>query len=60
MDYSITAQKLIEQLGGSSNIRSVTHCMTRLRFLLNDDASIDDKKVENIPGVMGVVRQAGQ
>lgn len=60
MDYSITAQKLIEQLGGSGNIRSVTHCMTRLRFLLNDDASIDDKKVENIPGVMGIMRQSGQ
>lgn len=60
MDYSITAQKLIENLGGQGNIRTVTHCMTRLRFVLNDESIVDDKVVENIPGVMGVMKKSGQ
>lgn len=58
MDYSTIAQKLIENLGGQSNIRTVTHCMTRLRFILNDESVVDDKIVENIPGVMGIMKRA--
>lgn len=49
MDYTITAKKLIEQLGGRENVASLTHCMTRLRFVLKDESSIDDKLVEEIP-----------
>lgn len=60
MDYSTTAQKLIENLGGQSNIRTVTHCMTRLRFILNDESVVDDKIVEKIPGVMGIMKKSGQ
>lgn len=60
MDYSTIAQKLIENLGGQSNIRTVTHCMTRLRFILNDESVVDDKIVENIPGVMGIMKKSGQ
>lgn len=60
MDYTITAKKLIEQLGGRENVASLTHCMTRLRFVLKDESSIDDKLVEEIPGVMGVAKKGGQ
>ena len=60
MDYTITAKKLIEQLGGRENVASLTHCMTRLRFVLKDESSINDKLVEEIPGVMGVAKKGGQ
>lgn len=60
MDYTITAKKLMEQLGGKENVASLTHCMTRLRFVLKDESGIDDKMVEEIPGVMGVAKKGGQ
>lgn len=56
MDYSITAKELIQKLGGGENISSLTHCMTRLRFILNDESIVDDSAVSEIPGVLGVVR----
>lgn len=60
MDYTITAKKLMEQLGVKENVASLTHCMTRLRFVLKDESGIDDKMVEDIPGVMGVAKKGGQ
>lgn len=60
MDYSVTAKELIKKLGGEKNVDSLTHCMTRLRFVLNDESGIDDKAVENIPGVMGIMKKGGQ
>ena len=60
MDYSITARQIIDLLGGEKNIKSLAHCMTRLRFGLADDSGIDDEKVKNVPGVLGVVRTGAQ
>ena len=53
-----TAERIIEEVGGKENIESLTHCATRLRFTLKDAKIIDDKKVDAIPGVMGVVPQS--
>lgn len=60
MDYSVTAKELIKKLGGEKNVDSLTHCMTRLRFVIKDESGIDDKAVENIPGVMGIMKKGGQ
>lgn len=60
MDYSITARQIVDLLGGEKNIKSLAHCMTRLRFGLADDSKIDDEKVKKIPGVLGVVRTGAQ
>ena len=54
------AKELIKKLGGEKNVDSLTHCMTRLRFVLKDESGIDDKAVENIPGVMGIMKKGGQ
>lgn len=59
MNYETTAQQILEHLG-IANIKTVTHCMTRLRFLLKTDAHINDDIVKKIPGVMGVMRKGGQ
>ena len=60
MDYSSTAKQIIAQIGGEKNVVSVTHCMTRLRFVLKDETGVDDNKVKRIPGVVGVMRKGGQ
>lgn len=59
-DYAVVSKKIVEHIGGINNISSVTHCMTRLRFVLNDESMADDEAVKEIDGVMGVVKQGGQ
>lgn len=59
MSYKENVSKIIEKLGGPKNIRGVTHCYTRLRFNLVDEAVVKDEEVEKLPGVMGVTRKAG-
>ena len=49
------AEAIVQQLGGPENIKSVTHCATRLRFELVDGSKVDDKAVGAIKGVMGAV-----
>lgn len=60
MDYSIVAKKILEKLGGESNVNSVMHCMTRLRFTLKDESIVNDEEVKKIKGVMGVTKKGGQ
>jgi len=48
-------QRLIELIGGSENIASVSHCLTRLRFVLNNTKDADVKAIEKIPMVKGVL-----
>lgn len=59
MNYESSAKQILNVLG-KDNIQSATHCMTRLRFVLKDEAGIDDERVKKIPGVMGVMRKGGQ
>ena len=58
-DNKAVAKKVIDALGGSKNIKFVTHCITRLRFTLVDDQVPNDEQVKSIDGVVGVNR-AGQ
>lgn len=60
MNAKNTAQQILDEVGGESNIKNVTHCITRLRFNLTSLENIDQEKVKNIPGVMGVVNKGGQ
>ena len=55
-----TAEAVVKAVGGTANITSVTHCMTRLRFVLKDKSIPNKKEVEKIPGVMGVNIAGGQ
>ncbi|MFZ4833879.1 PTS trehalose transporter subunit IIBC [Rouxiella sp. Mn2063] len=52
--------RLIELIGGRDNIATVTHCITRLRFVLQDPASADPKAIEALPMVKGCFTNAGQ
>ena len=54
------AKEILEHIGGKENIKSIEHCATRLRIILNDKEKIDEKAVENIDGVKGQFFAAAQ
>lgn len=58
--YAQDAAKLLELVGGKENIVAVSHCMTRMRFVLNDPALANIEAIEAIPSVKGSFTQAGQ
>lgn len=58
--YIEMAQEILKNVGGPSNVSSVTHCMTRLRFNLKDSSIPKDNVIKKIPGVLGVARAGGQ
>ncbi|CAH0525062.1 PTS trehalose transporter subunit IIBC [Vibrio hippocampi] len=53
-------QRLIERVGGADNIASVSHCLTRLRFVLNDTDNADTEQLDALPMVKGCFTNAGQ
>ncbi len=53
-DYGETARRLVELAGGKGNIKKAFHCMTRLRFNVKDKSLVDDKKMTQLPEVVGV------
>ena len=60
VNYQADVQALLEYIGGKENIRAVSHCMTRMRFVLVDPSKADSAKIEAIPAVKGTFTQAGQ
>lgn len=60
IDYSKTAKEIVKQLGGDENVINVTHCATRLRFILSDTSKVNKEKVSKIQGVITVVEAGGQ
>ena len=50
----------MENVGGKENINSLTHCVTRLRFRLKDESKANDEALKNNPGVVTVMKSAGQ
>lgn len=58
--YQEDAKELLALVGGKENVAAVTHCMTRMRFVLGDPAKADVKKIEAMKVVKGSFTQAGQ
>ena len=59
-DVKSLAREVVELVGGTENIISMTHCMTRLRFILNDKNQADTEKIKSLKGVKGAVFSTGQ
>lgn len=59
-NYNKIAQTVVEHVGGLDNIDSVTNCMTRLRFVLKDDSKANEKALNSMNEVSGVVNKNGQ
>lgn len=51
---------LLTYVGGKENIQAVTHCVTRMRFVLIDTKKADVEKIEALPSVKGTFTQSGQ
>lgn len=60
MKYEKLINQIIDGVGGEDNIQSVTHCMTRLRFVLKDDSKGNTKQVSALPEVVDSVQKGGQ
>ena len=58
--FSQDVTRLISLVGGKDNIAAVSHCLTRLRFVLKNTAQADIKGIETIPSVKGCFTNAGQ
>lgn len=60
MDDKILAKKILKFVGGTSNISSVTHCVTRLRISVNNKNIIEDKEIAKLTGVLGTQHVGNQ
>ncbi|EUJ24114.1 PTS system beta-glucoside-specific transporter subunits IIABC [Listeria grandensis FSL F6-0971] len=60
MKYEQLAKDILEKVGGTDNINSVFHCITRLRFKLKDESIAKTEELEKMDGVISVLRSGGQ
>ena len=54
------AEQTLAAIGGTENIQSAFHCVTRLRFILKDDSKVDLEKIKHIPGTLGFQKSGDQ
>lgn len=60
MKYENLTKEILTYVGGKENVKEVTHCMTRLRFILIDIDKADQAALKALDDVMGVVYKGGQ
>jgi PTS system sucrose-specific IIC component len=60
MNYPVIAKELLEHLGGKENIKALAHCATRLRLALKDEACVNEAAIDELDGVKGQFKVAGQ
>lgn len=58
--YDGTAAKIVELVGGKDNVTALTHCITRLRFVLKDSSKADKAGLEKTEYVLKVIESGGQ
>ncbi|MGM0123564.1 PTS system, trehalose-specific IIBC component [Enterococcus sp. AZ194] len=60
MNYQNEAEEIIKGVGGKENIAALTHCVTRLRFVLHDEKKANQELLESLEDVKGTFRANGQ
>lgn len=60
MDYQALGKEILKDVGGPENVASITHCVTRVRFVLKDEGKANDKAIQSLNGVLQLVKQGGQ
>lgn len=58
--YEQLASDIIKNVGGKDNVESLTHCITRLRFILKDETKANDEVLRSMDGVVTIVKSIGQ
>ncbi len=59
-NYDQLAKTIVDNVGGSSNVISLAHCVTRLRFKLRDESKANTEFLKNLDGVVTVMQSGGQ
>ena len=60
MSASKLSKNIISNVGGVENINSLTHCVTRLRFVLKEKEKVDKDTIDNLDGVTSSLYSGGQ
>ncbi|MTD38632.1 PTS sugar transporter [Erwinia sp. CPCC 100877] len=60
MSYEPLAKKIVELIGNKENVKSVTHCATRLRFKLKNEELAKTDEINQLDGVVTVMQSGGQ
>ncbi|WP_163655389.1 beta-glucoside-specific PTS transporter subunit IIABC [Listeria sp. PSOL-1] len=60
MKYEQLAREILDNIGGTENINSVFHCITRLRFKLKNESIANTEKIKSLDGVISVLQSGGQ
>ena len=58
--YETLAKEIVRNVGGKENVSSLTHCITRLRFKLEDESKANDEVLKNMDGIVTVMKSGGQ
>ncbi|MBY0795827.1 sucrose-specific PTS transporter subunit IIBC [Corynebacterium parakroppenstedtii] len=59
MDHKAVAERVLNAIGGESNIVAAAHCATRLRMVLNDTEAVDSQALDNDPDLKGTFETGG-
>ena len=59
MDHAAVARRMLEALGGESNIKAAAHCATRMRLVLNDKEKINQQALDDDPDLKGTFEAGG-
>lgn len=59
-DFDTLGEEILQKIGGESNVRSMVHCATRLRFKLRDEDLAETSQIKELPGVVTVMQAGGQ
>ncbi len=60
MNMNKTAEDILRHVGGRENIRDLSHCFTRLRFVLKDESKVDREAINRLEGVIQTIVSGGQ
>ena len=60
MKYEELAKDILAHVGGKENVRSLAHCITRLRFKLVDESKADTEYLKKLEGIVTVIQSGGQ
>lgn len=60
MNTKVLSEKILDNIGGSQNVKNATHCATRLRITVKDETQINKETIDELDGVLGSVNTGGQ
>ena len=60
MNSKVLAEDILQRVGGESNVATLVHCATRLRFKIVDNSKVNLAELEMLDGVIAVVNGSGQ